>query len=104
MFCGPHRHKNTCEHVFYVHLSLGSFDKYLKIERRKKMYELKYVWKDCPESDVENYVLVGVFTQKKLLRKVVKKIRKKESRDKMRGKIYIHKIDLDRKINEWEER
>ena len=34
---------------------------------------------------------------------MVKKIRKKEFRDKMRGKIYINKIDLDRKINEWEE-
>ena len=25
MFSGTHRHKNTCKHVFYVHLSLGSY-------------------------------------------------------------------------------
>lgn len=66
------------------------------------MYELSYVWKDCPESDVENYILMGIFTQKNMLRKAIKKIRKKESKDKKRGKIYINKIDLNRKINGWE--
>ncbi len=29
MFCGTHRFKNTCKHVFYVYLSLGSFYQYV---------------------------------------------------------------------------